>query len=92
MICKISNNSALAGEGGGIRGHLATITIESCTIEDNFATQHGGGMKFAYGNYSISSSFILHNNASYSGGGVYCDGDCKILYTSVSQQKYSSNK
>ncbi len=88
----IANNSALFGEGGGIRKRYGDLTIERSTISNNTASSAGGGMSIADGTFSvlISDSIISGNIAGLSpfsgdplrqdGGGIFItNGDINAM-------------
>ncbi len=70
------NTAGFGGGVGGITGST-TVLIESCTIENNSATQHGGGVEGLPGQTTILDSTITMNTVnqtgpgSGSGGGVF---------------------
>jgi predicted outer membrane repeat protein len=65
--CRIVNNRALNGDGGGTRLHAAHVTIENSVFWGNTASHYGGAL-FAHGSFlDIHSSTHVANQASLGG-------------------------
>lgn len=73
--CKILNNSATAGDVGGVRGMADLVR---CTIAGNSATGHGGGVSATSSSVTLdkmpalTSCVVSNNVAGGVGGGLYC--------------------
>jgi uncharacterized repeat protein (TIGR02543 family) len=63
--CTIKGNQTLGGDGGGVRVHSSNISLESCTITDNFCSdsKEGGGV-FVDSQYDIKliGKTVIQNN------------------------------
>jgi hypothetical protein len=73
----VSNNSALAfsitASGGGIsNAGTGSMTIDHCTIANNFTGGMGGGFSDENNNgtLAVTNSLFFNNTASMSGGGI----------------------
>ncbi|MFC2018664.1 dockerin type I domain-containing protein [Chloroflexota bacterium] len=73
----ITNGSA--DYGGGIQ--CSFLTIISCTIVNNSASNGGGGIWFNYASPTIINCIISGNNAN-AGGGIGFEGDSSTPYMS----------
>ncbi|MGL4422321.1 MAG: choice-of-anchor Q domain-containing protein, partial [Gemmataceae bacterium] len=85
--CVIRNNRAAAlsiGNGGGIENQFGTLTINNCTISDNFASQAGGGVSNFKGTVFINNSTINGNNALAAGGVFNLFGSMTLTNVTVS--------
>ncbi len=73
-------------EGGGIRGHGASVDISKCVIGDNTSESNGGGIESNYG--SIENSLIVNNTSLGYGGGLAGCSDiinCTVADNAASQ-------
>jgi len=86
--CDISGNSAgtYGGMGGGIYATGSNITVNNCTINDNYA-DHGGGIGFYGSHGTLSDCVISGDSTNASGGGIYIQstsGDFTFTNTTIS--------
>jgi len=66
--------------GGGICNWGGTLTVDSCTISGNSASQIGGGIfDNSSGPLTIKNSTISNNTSNYMGGGIGDWGGCTII-------------
>jgi Chlamydia polymorphic membrane protein (Chlamydia_PMP) repeat len=68
LNCVFKANSAAAG--GGMVNKGTTTLVESCTFENNSASQWGGGLGSAASNSTVLSCAFKGNSAGISGGGI----------------------
>src|SRR5207237_8711237 len=87
--------------GGGIFVDQATLSLNSCTVENNLAIKQGGGISNdggSRGNLTIINSYVSGNGAYSSGpnsrgGGVYShSGSVKIINSRVDGNGISSSE
>src|SRR4030042_974566 len=65
------SGSGLEGYGGGIHINSNTVTVENCTIKNNYALW-GGGIFVNKSVYpSISKCYFYNNQSAHAGGGIY---------------------
>lgn len=84
--CTVSGNST-DGTGGGVCvGNNATLTIESSTLNGNYAGDYGGGMA-NNGTVAINNSTLNDNYGEFAGGGILNDGGS----LTVSNSTFSGN-
>lgn len=74
-----ANGSSQNSCGGGIYigDDRYGLTIENCTISNNYAVQTGGGMHFNTNEYhspNIINCTIINNEAAFFGGGIHYAG------------------
>lgn len=70
--CLISGNQKtdLHGGGGGVQvSNGGTLTMERCTIVNNYSGFHGGGLDCT-GDCAVRNSIFAHNTATFLGGGI----------------------
>jgi hypothetical protein len=80
----ISNNSALAGPGGGIgNAGVSTVTIASSTLANNFAGTTGGGFgdENNQGTLVVANSLFQDNTAVGDGGAIQEGGPVTSITT-----------
>jgi hypothetical protein len=68
----IANNLAENGEGGGIRGDDAKITLINSTVSGNTSGRNGGGIGRFGGSVILDLQFstVVNNHANLDGGGI----------------------
>lgn len=72
---------------GGAIYSKNSLTIDSCTFEDNMADDNGGAI-YANGNINITESVFKNNKADDDdGGAVYCTGNMYIFHTLFESNK-----
>jgi CSLREA domain-containing protein len=75
-------------QGGGIYSR-ATLTLEDCTISDNYASSHGGGVNSGSAPLTILNSRLIRNRSEAFGGGFRSfDGDV-VIAGSVFESNYA---
>ena len=80
---KITGGSSLDGGGLSIHGS-SNVTIDSCQITQNEASQYGGGIyKEGTGWLSLADTSVSHNTAS-SGGGIYVESASTVGLSGLS--------
>ncbi len=64
-----------SGDGGGVFNNGGTLTVENCTVTNNFADENGGGI-YNSGTLTLVGSTITENRGASDadGGGVYNSG------------------
>lgn len=65
-------NSALTGNGGGIRNNGGILTVLNSTVSENGAN-YGGGIRNDVGTVTIVNSTFSSNISGQEGGGIYND-------------------
>lgn len=87
----ISENVAVAEDGGGINAAGGTATIRFSSIADNIAGRHGGGV-FAFGgvtDLAIKESSVRDNQGGWGGSG---GGLCSLAArTTIQGSRFISN-
>ncbi len=79
----ISNNSTIAGNGGGI-DNLGGLTLIEDRVSGNNAVGNGGGVATEVGGTTrIVQTTIDHNTATINGGGVFNAGTTSLIRTLV---------
>jgi hypothetical protein len=85
---KISSGSAEGGSGGGIFNEQATLTVNNCQIDGNFAA-FGGGI-YNNGSLTIIDSIVSNNLAGYTsglpvgqGGGIFNEETMTIMRSTI---------
>jgi hypothetical protein len=75
LLSNMLIRNGLSTTGGGIYNFGSTLTVDSCRISGNDATQFGGGGGGIYnsGALTIKDSDISENTAKYAGAGIYND-------------------
>ncbi|HHM04641.1 MAG TPA: hypothetical protein ENJ19_02725 [Gammaproteobacteria bacterium] len=85
-------NGAVDGEGGGLYiASGATVTINSCTIENNAATSGGagnGGGIYNAGDLTLNKATVQNNTSvlgvnGLGGGGIFSRGQLMVLASTV---------
>ncbi len=86
---KISSGSAEGGSGGGIFNEQATLTVDNCHLDGNFAA-FGGGI-YNNGSLTIIDSIVSNNSAGYTtglpvgqGGGIFNEETTTIIHSTIS--------
>lgn len=67
------------GGGGGILNDHASLTVDSCVVQNNFAADSAGGGVYNYGSGGSATLMILNSivsgNHADAGGGLYNDAE-----------------
>ena len=76
MNCDINNNRFTSVEGGGILIDESTVTLDKCTINNNYSSKSGGGIAMwknsnLYLFHSKVIDNVAYNNYQSMGGGIY---------------------
>src|SRR5262249_37290743 len=69
--CRITAGRSL--EGAGI-WNAGTLSLSSCTVDNNFATNYGGGIfNYSLGSLTMTNCTVAGNGGAYDGG-LYSEG------------------
>lgn len=84
--CKINrNNSGIgeSGDGGGI-DNTGFLTLNSCTVDSNYAEFDGGGIwNEASGDMTLNNCMIRYNESRSDGGGISNEGILAITGAAI---------
>ena len=79
-LTNLTLSGGSAASGGAIRSSMATVTLDSCVFDGNFATAGDGGAVWAEGGaLTVVGGTFVNNEATGSGGAVLAmDADLAI--------------
>jgi predicted outer membrane repeat protein len=70
---------SVTGDGGGVRGNNADLTVRDCVVAGNRASGSGGGIAQVAGNVGVVRSAVNRNAAGTGGGGVFSSGGGSVF-------------
>ncbi len=79
----ISNGSSDYGGAIQVQGSGASLTLNSCTVQNSFATQIGGGIYSSNGALTITNSTIKNNTCTNGAAGLFTPGDFSMTGSTV---------
>jgi predicted outer membrane repeat protein len=100
--CDITNNNALGGGGGAVKGENAILSFTGCQISDNGSSPlgNGGAIYLHEGSLSMTDCDIARNRIAQDefftnyGGAIYLSstaGDGALLNASLTRCRFSEN-
>jgi CSLREA domain-containing protein len=81
----IANGNAPASGGAGIYNNNGTVTVSSCELLNNSASDHAGAGIFSDGSLTVENSTFSGNSTPDNGGGIYVPaGTLTVTYSTFS--------
>ena len=85
----VIRNGYAVDRGGGIRSD-GTLTVEHCSLRDNFAALDGGGIYLKGGSLIVRDSAVIANVAGQVAGGIYAEGAASLSNTTIAANRSPS--
>ncbi|MBU0484092.1 MAG: hypothetical protein KKB30_06215 [Proteobacteria bacterium] len=77
------NHGFTAGNGGGIANVGGTLTVTSCTLENDTSAGNGGGI-YSTGTATVTNSTFWEDSVNVDGGGIYSTGTLTLANNTIS--------
>ncbi|MBU0674252.1 MAG: DUF4347 domain-containing protein [Proteobacteria bacterium] len=84
------NHGFMAGNGGGIANVGGTLTVTSCTLENDTSAGNGGGI-YSNGTAIVTNSTLWGDSVNVDGGGIYSSGTLTLANNTISGNWAFSN-
>ena len=77
--------------GGGIYNDHATLTVNNCTISNNWALTSGGGVYNDHADVTVNDCIVSGNFSDNAGGGLYHDGSKGSASAEINNSTFLKN-